>query len=89
MSSWINKTIGRKKTSAQSAKDRLRLVLIQDRTSLSPTQMEELKNELLKVISRYVAFDQNAVKIGMTHEGREQRLTADIPIVDTSKQRVR
>lgn len=77
--------LGRTRTSsASSAKDRLKLVLIQDRTNLSPAKMEKLKNELLKVISKYVSIDQQAVKISMTQEGRAQRLTADIPIQPAS-----
>lgn len=78
--------LGRTRTSsASSAKDRLKLVLIQDRTNLSPAKMEKLKNELLKVISKYVSIDQQAVKISMTQEGRAQRLTADIPIQPASR----
>ena len=71
---------GRKGKSANVAKDRLRLVLIHDRTDLTADAMENLKNDLLDVISRYVEIDPNAVNIGMTQDGREQRLVADIPL---------
>lgn len=78
----------RKTTSAINAKDRLQLVLIQDRTSLSAAKMEKLKNELLRVISKYVAIDQQAVKISMTQDGRSQRLMADIPIQSSTRRSI-
>jgi cell division topological specificity factor len=40
-----------------------------------------MKNELLEVISRHVEIDPSTVRIDMAQEGREQRLIADIPIV--------
>lgn len=66
--------------SAASAKDRLQLVLIHDRTDLNPAQLDLLKDELLKAISRFVEIDPDGVQIGLEQEGREQRLVADIPL---------
>jgi cell division topological specificity factor len=80
MTNWVDRLIGRKPPSANEAKERLKLVLIHDRTDISPTELEKMKNELLQVISRYVEIDPAAVKIAMTQEGREQRLVADIPL---------
>ena len=80
MADWLNRLTGRQTTSANSAKERLKLVLIHDRTDLTPSEMESLKNELLKVISRYIDIDPDAVNISMTQKGREQRLLADIPV---------
>jgi cell division topological specificity factor len=87
MTNWLDKVIGRDTTSANQAKDRLRLVLINDRTDLSPAEMEAMKNEIMLVISRYVDIDPVAVKISMTQEGREQRLVADIPLRTTRRKR--
>jgi cell division topological specificity factor len=66
----------------------MKLVLIHDRTDLSPGSMAKLKDELIEVISRYIEIDPNAVRIDMTQEGREQRLIADIPLRTTSRRRV-
>ena len=80
MSGWLDRFLGQKPKSASQAKDRLKLVLIHDRTDLTPDALEKLKNELLQVISRYVEIDPAAVRIQMAQEGREQRLVADIPL---------
>ena len=68
------------KRSAESAKERLQLVLIHDRTDLTPTELSTLKDEILEVISRHVDIDSNAVQIAVEHDGRQQRLVADIPL---------
>ena len=44
----------RKQSSGQIAKERLKLVLVHDRSGLSPLQLEALKDDLLKVLARYV-----------------------------------
>jgi cell division topological specificity factor len=80
MMDWWDRLFGSKPHSAVNAKERLKLVLIHDRTDLAPGQMELLKNELLQVISKYIDIDPTAVNINMTQEGREHRLVADIPI---------
>lgn len=80
MSSFLDRILGRPPKSAQTAKERLKLVLIHDRTDLSPVTLDKLKDELIAVISRYVSIDPQAVNIQMSQEGREQRLIADIPL---------
>ena len=77
---------GRKK-SASTAKERLQLVLIHDRTDLPPGVMEDLRDELIEVITRHIDVDRDAVKIEMAQDGREQRLLADIPIKASPRRR--
>jgi len=87
MSNWLDQLLGRKPNSAGQAKERLKLVLIHDRTDLTPATMERMKNELINVISHYVEIDPNMVNIAMTQEGREQRLVADIPLRANTRRR--
>jgi cell division topological specificity factor len=75
-----------RKRSASSAKERLQLVLVHDRTDLTPAQLEALKNDLLKAISNYIDIDPDAVRIELEREGRSQRLIADIPLRSVTRQ---
>jgi len=75
------------KRSAASAKERLQLVLIHDRTDLTPNELEALKDDLLAAISRYVDIEPGAVRIGLERDGRSQRLIADIPLRSTVRRR--
>lgn len=51
--------------------------------------MEELKEELIDVISRYTEVDRDAVNIDITSQGREQRLVADVPLQIPKRRRSR
>ncbi len=88
MAGLFDRLTSRKAKSADSAKERLKLVLIHDRTDLSPQALEDMKNDLLKVISRYVDIDPSTVQISMAQDGREHRLVADIPIRTAARRRV-
>jgi cell division topological specificity factor len=87
MSSLWDRIFGRDRKSADLAKERLKLVLIHDRTDLNPGDMDALKDELIAVISRYVPIEPDDVRIEMSQEGREQRLIADIPIKTAVRKR--
>lgn len=78
---------GRKRKSASTAKERLQLVLIHDRTDLPPGAMEDLRDELIEVISRHIDVNRDEVRIEMTQEGREQRLLAEIPLKASARRR--
>lgn len=88
MTSFLDRILNREPKSARQAKERLKLVLIHDRTDLSPAEMEKLKDELIAVISRHVEIDADAVRIDMTQDGREQRLIADIPVRAARRRRL-
>ena len=80
MADFIERIFGRNRRSANQAKERLQLVLVHDRTNLTTSALEDLKDELIDVISRHIDIDPSAVNIEMNQEGRQQRLIADIPI---------
>ena len=84
MSDWFLKFLGKTK-SAGEAKERLKLILIHDRTDITATTLDEMKDGILQVISSHVTIDPSKVKITMVHEGREQRLIADIPLKQIGK----
>jgi cell division topological specificity factor len=65
----------------------MKLVLIHDRTDLSPNSLEALKDELIQVISRYIEIEPEAVHIQVAQEGRQQRLIADIPLKPIQRRR--
>ncbi len=77
--SLFDRFFGRK-SSADNAKERLQLVLIHDRTDLTPAELDSLKDDLIATISRHVEIDAEAMRIGVEHDGRSQRLVADIPL---------
>ncbi len=71
---------GSKSGSSETAKERLKFVLVHDRADISMQTMEKMKNDIIAVISKYIDIDPREVVINISHEGRGQKLTADIPI---------
>ncbi len=87
MDNFLEKLFSKEKKSKNTAKERLKLVLIHDRTDITPGQLDNLKNELIDVISKYIKIEPNKVKINMTQEGKEHRLIADIPITAATRKK--
>ncbi len=79
--SWLDRLLRRGKlTSRQIAKDRLQMVLIHDRSDLSPGMLEILKDEIIATIGQRVDVDREGVVFTLEQDGRESRLIADIPL---------
>lgn len=79
MMGFINRILGRQESS-RTAKERLRLVLIHDRQSVSPELMEELRAELIGVISKYLEIDEAETEFTLDREEESVALVASIPI---------
>lgn len=73
-------------TSKEVAKERLKLVLVHDRTNCSPHFLEMVKEDIIKVISDYMEIDEAGLNIKITKTKREfddttiPALVANIPI---------
>ena len=73
----------KKKNSADEARDRLKLLLVSDRSNCSPETMELIKNDIIKVISKYMEIDPQGLDIQITQNDEEHSgpaLFANIPI---------
>ncbi len=64
-------------TSGHVAKERLKLVLEYDRARLTPAQLEQIRDELIAVISRHVDIANAEVEVKLEQGGR---LVAEIPL---------
>lgn len=79
---FLDALFGRREPSSREvAKERLQLVLVQDRIKISPVLLDQMKDEMISVISRYVEIEPDAVEVTFTQSKRESRLVADIPVV--------
>ena len=79
---FFSRLFGQKENSSTVAKNRLQLVLVHDRVNLSPGKMEDLKDELIQVISRYVDIDSDGIDIAITQNNEQSQLTAQIPLLN-------
>lgn len=71
--------------SKDKAKERLQLVLMQDRASVSPDFFEMMKKEIIEVIKKYIEIDEESLEVQLTRgfedgDGTGPALYANIPI---------
>jgi cell division topological specificity factor len=78
---FLERLFGRREpSSSRVAKERLRLVLTQDRAGISPALLDTLKDEIISVISRHVDIDVDGVRVTVSQSRQESSLVADIPL---------
>lgn len=71
----------------ETAKERLHLVLMQDRANVSADFLEMMKQEIIEVIKKYIDVDENAIDVRLENKANEDGTTgapalyANIPIV--------
>lgn len=81
----------KRKKSNEIAKDRLKILLISDRINCSQEMMELIKQDIAKVISKYMMIDAKSMEIQITKTGSKGRnmknptLNANIPILNLNK----
>ena len=81
MNNFFDRLLGRRNhTSGSTAKQRLQLVLVTDRSDLSPEKMKAMKDEIIAVISKYVNIAPEKVEINVEQRQRDNWLVADIPL---------
>lgn len=61
--------------------NRLKLVLMQDRTNLTPQLLERMRGELVDLLSRYVEMDKEALELNFAQEGDSMALMLSIPVL--------
>ena len=79
----LNKLLRRQPASAAKARERLQLVLAHDRTDLSPDLLEQMREEILGVVAKYVEIDVEGGEVSLETEDRMTALVANLPIKRT------
>ena len=72
-----------KKNTAETAKNRLQIIIAQERSSRgAPDYLPLLRRELLEVIKKYVNVDVDAVKVDLVKEGEHDVLDISVSLPD-------
>lgn len=75
-------------SSSGVAKDRLKILLISDRTECSPEMVEMIKKDIIGVLSKYMRIDVESTEIQITQTKNQERgnripsIRANIPILE-------
>lgn len=89
------KGLGKNKNESKSkdaAKERLHLVLMQDRANISADFLALMKQEIIEVIKKYIDVDENAIDVRLTNKSNEDGTTgapvlyANIPVLSVKEE---
>lgn len=87
---WLARLLGRRAPSPPSegsgttACQRLQLVLVHDRLGLAPQAMEEMREEILRIVSRYLEVEEGA-QVEVQRKGQRVVLLANIPVRNAAR----
>lgn len=83
----IFKVFGADKNSSKDiAKNRLKLVLINDRNNFPPDLLQSIQNDMIRVIQKYIEVDEKNIEIKMIRSKNTEdidvvsELVANIPV---------
>ncbi len=83
MAGILEMLLGRRKNTANVAKDRLQIILAHERTQRNaPDFLPALQQEILEVIAKYVEIDTNQVNIRLGREGDYEVLEVNVPLTE-------
>jgi cell division topological specificity factor len=77
----ITRIFGKENSSSKDiARERLRLVLVHDRSTVSPEIINLLRDDLIQVIQKYMDIDLDGLLVNIEGENNSVALIANIPI---------
>ncbi|NLY56614.1 MAG: cell division topological specificity factor MinE [Firmicutes bacterium] len=78
---FVNKLLNKDDVPSKDlAKERLRLVLVHDRATLSPELLMTLKEELINVLTKYLEIDVAGLEVNLDRADDTVALVANIPV---------
>ena len=81
MNTLFDRLFGKNDKTAKSvAKDRLRLVLMHDRADIPAPMLEDIRREILQVLSRHLDIDETHLDVNLERADNTVALVANIPI---------
>lgn len=79
--SFFHQTENKSENAKDVACNRLKLVLMQDRTNLSPAVMDRMRKELIDLLSKYVELDKELLDLNFEQEDSQMALMLSIPVI--------
>ncbi|MFC1718490.1 cell division topological specificity factor MinE [Candidatus Poribacteria bacterium] len=82
----LGRWLRRGKGSRTTVKNRLQLILIQDRTGVAPEILDALRDDMFQVISKYFIIQEDDVEMTLESDDDAVALVANIPVLKLKRQ---
>jgi cell division topological specificity factor len=76
----LERLFGGKPESRDRVKQRLKFILAHDRVALTPQLVEQMRQDILAAIAKYVEIDEEGVEFGLESDRRTTLVIASLPI---------
>ncbi|CAK0766244.1 Z-ring positioning protein MinE [Gammaproteobacteria bacterium] len=84
--SFLDYLLGRRRNTAEVAKERLQIILAHERSNLNtPDYLPALQKEILEVVAKYIAIDLHDIRVNLEREGDYEVLELNIPLPEDPK----
>jgi cell division topological specificity factor len=80
MRNFINKVLNVRPPTKNEAKKRLQVLLIHDQVDITPAHMEDMRSEILDVVSKYLDIDPESMEIKLDKDGGKVALVSTLPV---------
>ena len=80
MRSFLKRVLGGSGGSKNDAKQRLKVLLIHDQVDLTPAKMEQMREEVVEVIRKYVEIGEGGVELRLDRGEGGVELAASVPV---------
>ncbi len=74
-----------RKAASSVAEERLKLILVQDRSLLPPAQFERLKEDIINILSNYFEINKSEINLTIERENRKTILEAIVPVLSVKR----
>jgi len=75
----------RRRRSDVIAEERLKFILVQDRSLLTPAEFERMKEDIIRVISNYFEINKSGIELNIQRENRKTILEATVPVISVKR----
>ena len=80
MIDFLRWALNKHQPSKETARQRLRLILILDRVGLTPEYMDAMKKDMIEVVSKYLVVDEGSIEVAMKRSDDSLVLVSNIPV---------
>ena len=81
----FEKLFGSNESSASSAKNRLKMVLVHDRNDISPGVLRQIRDDIISVFAHHLNIDPDAVEVMLDENDSDNMLVAQVPLNPTRR----
>ncbi|CAK0742679.1 Z-ring positioning protein MinE [Gammaproteobacteria bacterium] len=83
--SFLDYFLGRRRNTAEVAKERLQIILAHERSRTTPDYLPDLQREILAVVAKYIKIDLQEIRVKLEREGDYEVLELNIPLPEDPK----